>query len=854
MINVSSEFRRALAANNRNYLTQIDMTLADGTVLHLDNTTIWSSGCGKEDAVSSDESFSALGSAVVGSYKFTINNLDDSFSTYVFEDATLVPRVGLELSGGPEMVKQGTYTVDEAVYNGSTITLTCLDNMHKFDKPYSDSTLAYPASLDTIVRDLCSVCGVNLATSSLNFPRKDFVIPERPSDEATTCREVLSWCATIAGCFAKCNTGGDLELKWFNTDAFGTAAENLDGGRFDNYDPSGYTTGDTADGGAFNPWETGDAYDGGTFDYSRIHILNSLYSQTIAVDDVVVTQVQAEVKVKSDTGDAVVTYSEGRPGYAIKISGNEFINETNAQNIVSYLGLLLIGLTFRKANVSHSSDPTIEAGDCAFVYDRKGNRYNILVTRTNFTVGSAQTTVCGADTPARNSATRFTEATKSYVELRKKLIEQKSEWEQAVDDLSDRLDNASGLYPTDVVQQDGSVIHYLHDKPVLEESDIRIVVSNVGIAVTANGTDPDPAWYGLKVDGQLIASILNAIGVNADWIHSGTLKLGGDNNTNGLLEVYNASNKRIGRWDNSGIYIGNIQNNLNDPTIKISSGGKLTAKSTELSNEFDMKTYHGGNVHLGEGSVSQTESGTTTVIYYPMFTFYEEGGWSNGKQIRVTSRKITVNDERPTSAAPYSAEIEPRHIELVCPIDQSGGSSVEFSANSSSAWFQVGRSGRNYTGRFYGNLTVYGALSCTGTKPRLVKTKDYDERFLYCYETPSPLFGDVGEGTIGDDGKCYVMIDSIFAETVTLNQYQVFLQKYGDGDCWVSERKSAYFIVEGTPGLSFGWELKAKQSDFDQLRLESLKEPMNTSNPEDYADLLTKHINRIKEERTVNAA
>lgn len=85
---------------------------------------------------------------------------------------------------------------------------------------------------------------------------------------------------------------------------------------------------------------------------------------------------------------------------------------------------------------------------------------------------------------------------------------------------------------------------------------------------------------------------------------------------------------------------------------------------------------------------------------------------------------------------------------------------------------------------------------------------------------PAPFFGDIGEGTIGEDGFCYVPIDPILAETVTLNQYQVFLQKYGAGDCWIQERKPGFFIVQGTPGLSFGWELKAKQADFDQLRME----------------------------------
>lgn len=156
--------------------------------------------------------------------------------------------------------------------------------------------------------------------------------------------------------------------------------------------------------------------------------------------------------------------------------------------------------------------------------------------------------------------------------------------------------------------------------------------------------------------------------------------------------------------------------------------------------------------------------------------------------------------------------------------------------------------------RIEAGVYVGGSLTCTGTKPRLVTTKDYGERYLYCYETPSPLFGDVGEGVISEDGKCYVWIDDVFAETVTLNQYQVFLQKYGEGDCWVSRKTPAYFVVEGTPGLSFGWELKAKQSDFDQYRLEKEEGLYSTENAYDYGDELIKHIAEIKSEREVIAA
>ena len=120
----------------------------------------------------------------------------------------------------------------------------------------------------------------------------------------------------------------------------------------------------------------------------------------------------------------------------------------------------------------------------------------------------------------------------------------------------------------------------------------------------------------------------------------------------------------------------------------------------------------------------------------------------------------------------------------------------------------------------YSNLSPDG-LWCTGSKHRVVRTQDYGERLLCCYETPSPMFGDVGAAQIDETGKCLIFIDEKFAQTVDLEYlYDVFLTKYGPGDCYVTERTASYFIVEGTKNLKFAWEIKTIQRDYENLRLE----------------------------------
>lgn len=123
-------------------------------------------------------------------------------------------------------------------------------------------------------------------------------------------------------------------------------------------------------------------------------------------------------------------------------------------------------------------------------------------------------------------------------------------------------------------------------------------------------------------------------------------------------------------------------------------------------------------------------------------------------------------------------------------------------------------------GSKYSNLSPDG-LWCTGSKHRVVRTQDYGERLLCCYETPSPMFGDVGSAQIDETGKCLIFIDEKFAQTIDLEYlYDVFLTKYGPGDCYVSERTPSYFAVEGTKNLKFAWEIKSIQRDYENLRLE----------------------------------
>lgn len=123
------------------------------------------------------------------------------------------------------------------------------------------------------------------------------------------------------------------------------------------------------------------------------------------------------------------------------------------------------------------------------------------------------------------------------------------------------------------------------------------------------------------------------------------------------------------------------------------------------------------------------------------------------------------------------------------------------------------------------NLKVNGNLSVTGSKNRIVETTHFGTISQNAYETCEPYFGDIGESVIEEDGKVFIPIEEIFNETISVESgYQVFLQKYGNGDCYVAERNNDGFIVKGTPGIAFGWEIKARQKGYEDCRLKKVED------------------------------
>lgn len=472
MRTLSEKFKELQEAHPGQILRFVDLTLKDGTVLHLTNHELWNKGFQFEDAVSGESEFE-IGSVIVNQCVISINNIYDDFTEYNFDGAEAVCYLGMQISETQlEKIRICTMTVVEAPYqNSSVITLTCYDNASRFDRDYSESTLKYPATRSQIIRDACTVCGVTLGTPS--FYGEDFVVSERPADEALTFRQVLAWTAQLGCQWIRCNAYGQLCVGWYDLEP-----------------------------------KT----------FSKISSTNGL---TINIDQVVITGVRVAEYSEDQADEEVNEYLYGKEGYVLSITGNRLITKGTGKEAVSRIGQKCVGMSFWPFSGSKLMDIGLEAGDAVKITDRKGKTYQSYVTVTTLKPGEYQSVACNAKSAARNSAKRYSELTQAYVSQRRQAKKEKTQWENELEGLSKRLNESPGLYTTEEADSDGGKIFYWHNKPDLKDSDIiwKMTAEACGVS-----TDGGKTWNtGLSVDGRLITKIMSTIGLNFSWGVGGEL-------------------------------------------------------------------------------------------------------------------------------------------------------------------------------------------------------------------------------------------------------------------------------------------------------------------------------------------
>nr|DAN00243.1 MAG TPA: Receptor recognition protein, Long tail, Helical sandwich, Tail fiber [Caudoviricetes sp.] len=623
MINVSDAFKQKLQDGERVW-QEVEITFPDGTVKTVKNE-IMGENCTFSDCAESS-SF-PIGCVVCKSMTLELDNTSDQWKNYNFymakvhaylkmQTSVASPAATDELldenydpildqSGGAilatkaatedrvETIDKGIYTITTPEQYGEILSFTALDDMYKTNATYI-SHLVLPQSIETLVRDACETLGI---PSEVSMAHGNLIVSEIP--ENMTFRQLFGWAAMLETANARLDSRGYLRfIRWdfSNVQEDYNAVVDADGNVT-------FKGGASIDSESFISPAGNWSIDNDGFltliesatDTSE-RLKDFFESPTVSSDDIIITG----IKLKNRENEAMY----GSTGYVLELE-NDLVADSDLDTVAAQIGDSIIGVKFRNMSGELAYNPLIEFGDMAYTYDRRWNRYITPLTDVSCSVNGKTTVKTQADDPIRGMSKFQSESTKAIVEARRLAKKEQSAREEAVKKLEETLKNSSGLYETSVTQEDGSTITYLHDKPTLAESKNVIKFTAEAIGVSNDGGKTYP--YGFFLTGDLIAKILYAHGINADYIDTGALTVR-DSDGNIIFQVDMDTKKVIISGDNVVIGGSSLPDKLTKMDNNIASAKNMTF---QLSNDMQTITSDAdGNI-----PVFPTVTTTAKVMY-----------------------------------------------------------------------------------------------------------------------------------------------------------------------------------------------------------------------------------------------
>ena len=314
----------------------------------------------------------------------------DALTLYRQDDAGTRTKVGVFYAEKPTRTKRNSYKV------------TAYDTMSKLDADFSGWLRAnqaqFPKTIWQLVQLACQRAGVALASSSLPI-NGSYSVQAFYADDLT-CRQIISWAAEAAGCYAHMNADGKLQFLTY-TDKRSTAKITPDGA------------------------SNSTAY----------------YADSLSYEDYTVKAIE-KVQIRQSDSDVGVIYPDSTTAtntYAVQ--GNLLLTtgtEANLKSVVQNLYNVLKNVTYTPCKVSVPSSSGLACGQIVHVKDARGREFDTYLMSATISSGKASFESVGSASRESSSAVN----SQSYKNLTGKMLEIKT----SVDGLEVKASDLTGKY------------------------------------------------------------------------------------------------------------------------------------------------------------------------------------------------------------------------------------------------------------------------------------------------------------------------------------------------------------------------------------------------------------------------
>lgn len=462
----SAAYKTAIHSNARELHCKATIQTADATVYNLTTADIVARSMAI-DSFCLEEGFE-LGTCFAETLQISLRNDEGQWNGIDLDGATIWVYSGVKLADTTiEYVLLGTFIIDEPGRPYNTLAIGAVDRLVLLDKSFAGVSITYPATNYQILQAISTHCNIPLAASIPGALNMDYSVTSAPVGDFS-CRDIVQQICVMAAGFGRMSRLGAFEIIQF-------------------------------------PGLSGPTYDISLSTNERFRFQQ-------LTDLVTLTGLSYR--------DLTETVQLGTEVYSLQL---EYLNllQSNRDDTLAEIWAEISGYSYTGFESVYIGDPSINIGDSIWQLTAEGEEIVSVVTKHVFahggdcTLSAAAKSTVSIDYVAQNTK-RLAAITQKQADMEVSL----STYQQASAQMRDLMTVGFGLYSTEEVQEDGSVIEYMHDEPLLADSTLIWMQTALTWTYSADGGE---TWNGYDVNGNILANILNVIGINAEWINAETL-------------------------------------------------------------------------------------------------------------------------------------------------------------------------------------------------------------------------------------------------------------------------------------------------------------------------------------------